>query len=162
MRRPAGLARAFTLVELMVTVAIVGVLASVALPMAELAVQRSKESELRLALREIRGALDAYRQAVEDGRIAHAAPASGYPPTLRALVEGVVDARDPSRSARIFFLRRVPRDPMSTDPDLAAEETWGRRSYASPFDAPEEGEDVYDVYSRSRGVGLNGIAYRDW
>jgi general secretion pathway protein G len=154
--------RGFTLIELVVTVAIVGLLATVALPMAELMVQRNKERELRLALREVRTALDAYKQAVDEGRIAHSVQASGYPPSLRVLVEGVPDARSPDKKARINFLRRIPRDPMFSDASKSAEETWGKRSYASSFDAPEEGDDVYDVFSVSSGVGLNGIPYRNW
>jgi len=154
--------RGFTLIELVVTVAIVGLLASVTLPMAELVVQRNHERELRQALREIRISLDAYRQAVDEGRIARSPLASGYPASLNVLVDGVPDARSPESKATIRFLRRVPRDPLTTDPSTSAEDTWGKRSYASSFDNPEEGDDVYDVYSLSPGVGLNGIAYRDW
>jgi general secretion pathway protein G len=154
--------RGFTLVEMVITVAIVGLLASVALPMTELVVQRGKEQDLRLALRQIRSALDAYRQAVEEGRVPGSIGQSPYPPTLQVLVDGVADANSPERKRRIYFLRRIPRDPMINDPDKADDETWGKRSYASSFDAPEEGEDVFDVYSLAPGVGLNGISYRNW
>jgi len=154
--------RGFTLIELVITVAIVGLLASVALPMAELTVQRSKEQELRLSLRQIRSALDAYKQAVEEGRVTHSIAQSGYPPTLKVLVDGVTDASSPDRKSRIYFLRRIPRDPMFDDPARPDDESWGIRSYASSFDAPEAGEDVFDVYSLSPGVGLNGISYRNW
>ncbi len=154
--------RGFTLIELVITVAIVGLLAAVAMPMAELAVQRDKEHELRLALREIRTGLDAYRQAVDEGRIIQSLGTSGYPPSLKVLVEGVPDAGSPDSKRRIYFLRRIPRDPLFLDPDKTDEETWGRRSYASSADSPEAGEDVFDVYSLSAGVGLNGIAYRNW
>ncbi len=158
MKRRAG---GFTLVEMMVTVAIIALLSTMALPMAELAVQRGKEQDLRRALREIRTALDTYRQAVDDGRIVSSAEKSGYPPSLDALVEGVPDA-SAAGGGRIYFLRRIPRDPMSPDPSLADAETWGKRSYASSREAPEEGNDVFDVYSLSEGTGLNGIAYREW
>lgn len=160
-RRSRFAARGFTFIELLITVAIVALLASVALPLAEVSVQRGKEQELRRALREIRGAIDAYKDAVDQGRVAKKAHASGYPPSLEVLVSGVEDAKDPQKK-RIYFLRRVPRDPMGDDAGLSAAETWGKRSYASPPDAPAEGDDVFDVYSRSEKVGLNGIPYREW
>lgn len=156
------MSRGFTLIELVITVAIVSLLASVVLPMAELVVQRSKEQELRLSLRQIRGALDAYKQAVDEGRVIHSAQQSGYPPSLKVLVDGVPDASSPDRKRKIYFLRRIPRDPMFTDASRSDEETWGMRSYASSSDAPEAGEDVFDVYSLSPGTGLNGIGYRNW
>jgi len=155
-RRAGG----FTLVELMITVVIVGILASVAVPMAQLAAQRTKEQELRVALRQIRDGIDNYRLAVDEGRVARRADESGYPRRLEDLFEGVEDLKTPDRRI-IRFLRRLPRDPFA-DPSLAAADTWGKRSYVSPHDAPFEGADVYDVYSRAAGTGLNGIPYRDW
>jgi general secretion pathway protein G len=152
----------FTLIELVVTVAIVALLSTVAFPLAEVVVKRSKEQELRLALREIRTALDAYKQAVEEGRIEQSIEQSAFPASLSVLVEGVSDAGSPQRGKKIYFLRRIPRDPLFNDAARPDEETWGKRSYASSYDAPEEGEDVYDVYSLSLGVGLNGIPYRYW
>lgn len=154
--------RGFTLIELLVTVAIVGILASIAFPMAELTVRRSKEQELRQALRELRSAIDAYKQAGDEGRIARKVDESGYPPTLETLVEGVPDVRSPDREVRIYFLRRLPRDPFARDPRAAPAQTWGKRSYASPPDDPREGRDVFDVHSLSPGIGLNGTAYREW
>ena len=150
----------FTLIELVITVAIVGVLALLAAPLMEVTAQRHKEAELHLALRQIREAIDAYHQTVLDKKIASPADASGYPPDLESLVAGVPDITKPDRPM-IYFLRRLPRDPMHPDATLSPAETWGKRSYASPPDAPSAGEDVYDVYSLSEGVGLNGVPYRE-
>jgi general secretion pathway protein G len=86
---------------------------------------------------------------------------SGYPPSLRVLVEGVADAKSAAK-AKIYFLRRIPRDPMSSDADSPPEQTWGLRSYASEPDSPTEGRDVFDVYSKSAGVAINGVRYREW
>lgn len=160
-RFPGPRAAGFTLIELMITVTVVALLASVALPLAEVAVQRSKEQELRMALRQIREALDAYRQAGDEGRILRKPGDSGYPKSLQILVEGGNDAKDPS-GGKIYFLRHVPRDPFFKEASAPAEQTWGKRSYASPADDPREGEDIFDIYSLSPGIGLNGVAYRDW
>jgi general secretion pathway protein G len=156
-RRRAG---GFTLIELVVTVAILALFATLALPMQELVVKRGQEADLRAALREIRTGLDAYKQAVDDGRIIVAAGASGYPKNLLLLVTDVRDAKSPT-GLPIHFLRRIPRDPFA-DPALKPEETWGLRSYASPWDDPRPGDDVFDVYSLSDGVGINGVPYREW
>lgn len=153
--------RGFTLIELLVTVAIVGLLSTIALPMSELAVQRTREQELHSALRQIRNAIDAYKQAGDEGRITTTIGQSGYPPTLQVLVDGVDDPHDPEKK-KIVFLRRLPRDPFSTDPTLSAADTWGKRSYASSADNPQEGEDVYDVYSTAPGLDLRGTPYREW
>lgn len=151
----------FTLIELMVTLAIVALLATIVLPVAEVTMQRQKEQDLRLALRDIRTAIDAYKRAVDEGRVVRAAGGSGYPKDLALLVKGVQDARDP-KGGKIFFLRQVPRDPLFPDPQAMPEDTWGKRSYASEADAPRAGEDIYDVYSLSDQTGLNGVPYRQW
>jgi general secretion pathway protein G len=142
-------------------VAIVGLLAALATPLAELAVKRAREQDLRVALRQIRTGIDAYKQAATDKRIEAAQDSSGYPPDLDTLVKGVEDITTPARK-KIYFLRRLPRDPMFPDPTVPAAESWGLRSYASPPDDPRPGEDVYDVYSLAEGVGINGVPYRAW
>ena len=145
--------KGFTLIELVIAVAIVAILASAALPLNELVVQRAKEQDLRRALREIRTGLDAYKQASDDGRIVKKVGESGYPKRLEELAEGVEDQRSPKRE-KIYFLRRIPPDPFG--------EAWGKRSYSSPPDAPAEGADVFDVYSLAPGKGINGRPYKEW
>jgi general secretion pathway protein G len=154
-------ASGFTLIELIITVAIIGLLAGIAVPTVELVAQRNKEQELRLALREIRKGIDAYKQAYDEGQMLKTVGGSGYPPDLQVLVDGVPNALDPDQH-KTYFLRRIPRDPMSSDPTLSAAQTWGLRSYESDADNPMEGKDVYDVYTLSSGTGLNGVPYRQW
>ena len=154
--------RGFTLVELVVTVAIVSVLAAAVVPSAQLMVQRDRERELRVALRTIRGALDAYKLASDAGRIKKELGKPGYPPDLQSLVDGVDDASNPKGGVKLYFLRKLPRDPLWPDATTPAAETWGLRSYASPPDDPQPGEDVFDVHSRSSRTGLDGVPYRDW
>ena len=154
-------ARGFTLLEIAIALAVLSVLVTMAVPVLSLQAQRQREADLRTALRDIRAALDAYKRAADEGRIARAADASGYPPTLEALVAGVPDLRHPNKRP-IHFLRRLPRDPMATDTALPAAATWGLRSYASPPEAPRAGDDVFDVHSMSDRVGINGVPYRQW
>jgi general secretion pathway protein G len=154
--------RGFTLIEMLIVVAILAVLASAAFPLVQLNAQREREHDLRLALRQIRTAIDAYKKAYDEGRMLKRVDASGYPRNLDELVKGIEDVSTPKNSV-MYFLRRVPRDPMFAGPaDTPAAETWGLRSYASPPDEPKEGDDVYDVYSLSPKTGLNGIPYREW
>jgi general secretion pathway protein G len=153
--------RGFTLIELLVTLAILGLLGTLVVPVAQVTIQRRNEQELRRSLNEIRQAIDAYKQAYDDGRVAKSTVSTGYPKNLELLVEGVPDQKSPKRS-KIYFLRRIPRDPFSAEPDAADAQTWGKRSYASDADQPREGEDVYDVFSLSEKTGLNGVPYKKW
>jgi general secretion pathway protein G len=151
----------FTLIELLVTLGIVAVLATIVVPSAQLVQQRQKEQELRLALRDIRQALDAYKRAADEGRVEKKAGSTGYPPSLEVLAEGVEDRRHPKRE-KIYFVRRIPRNPFHADPEVPAAQTWGLRAYASEPGDPQPGDDVYDVYTLSDLKGLNGIALREW
>ncbi|KVG56832.1 type II secretion system protein [Burkholderia territorii] len=162
--------RGFTLIEMVVTLALVAILALAIMPFSELLVQRQKEQELSAALREIRTALDAYKEASDEGKIEKEPESSGYPPSLAVLVTGVKDARDP-KGGLVMFLRRVPRDPFFTgDPDTPDADTWDVRAYGTPPDQAADGppggidpgKDVFDVTSKSARIGINGIPYKQW
>lgn len=152
----------FTLIELMVSLTIVAIMASVATPMVQLTLQRQKEQQLREHLRELRHAIDAYKKAADDGQVKKNADATGYPPNLQVLVEGVEDAKNPKHT-KIRFLRRIPQDPMlRMQANSGSQLGWGLRSYDSPPEQPRYTQDVYDVYSLSPQVGINGVPYAQW
>lgn len=146
---------------MLVTLVILALLASLAVPTIEITIKRQKESQLRTALIEIRTAIDAYKKAVDEGKVAKKADESGYPPNLNVLYEGVQVAGTPEKK-KIFFIRRLPRDPFYPDTAAPPESTWGKRSYESDYDAPHEGKDVYDIYSLSPDTAIDGTAYRAW
>ena len=151
----------FTLIELVVTVMIVAILAAGAVPIAQLSSQRNKEMELKQALRQIREAIDLYKKAADEGRIKKTLDQTGYPPSLEVLEQGVINQAD-AKGRVIKFIRKIPRDPMSKEPDLKPAETWAKRSYTSDVNAPFEGADVYDVYSRSTKKAIDGTIYNTW
>ncbi|MFS2002654.1 type II secretion system protein [Duganella sp. CT11-25] len=164
MRMPSLQRRAvkgFSLLELLASAVILGLLATVAVPFVETAVRREKEHDLRVALRSLRQAIDAYKEASASGRIPLGEGQSGYPPELTALTEGVTDLAHPG-GPPLYFLRRIPRDPFSPDSTIAAIDTWRKRSFASDAEHPKEGDDVFDVYSGSTQMGLNGVRYNEW
>ena len=150
----------FTLIELVVSLAILALIATMAAPMGEVIVQRNKEQDLRKSLRQVRDAIDAYKQAYDEGHMLKQVDATGYPPTLKVLEEGIEDVKSPTPK-RIYFLRRVPADPFA-EPGVPPAETWGLRSYASSAQNPSPGDDVYDIYSKSEAKGLNGVPYKEW
>ncbi|HLG59427.1 MAG TPA: type II secretion system protein [Vicinamibacterales bacterium] len=151
--------RGFTFIELVIVSTIILILASAVLPLAQVTSQRQREAELRRSLREMRTAIDKFKDAVDQGQIptTELEPGSeGYPPDLDTLVDGVSAANDAS-GRKLKFLRRVPIDPMTNTNE------WGKRAYQ---DRPESsswgGKNVFDVYTTSQGVGLDGTKYRDW
>jgi len=169
MNAPARLRhrQGFTFIELLITLALVGLLTLLALPLQEVAAKRSREAELRQALRTLRGAIDTYKQATDQGLLPRAAGESGYPPTLEVLAQplDLLSQRDSSgtiATRRLQILRQLPRDPFSPDPQTPAADTWNTRSYASRSDDPQPGPDVFDVSSKSTAAALDGTAYAAW
>jgi general secretion pathway protein G len=168
-RSPKRHSAGFTLIELMVTSVLVGIVAMTAMPMLEVVSIKQREVELRQALRTIRGALDAYKAAADTGLLARATGESGYPPSLEVLTQGLEIARarpagntDGGAAARLVFLRQLPRDPFHPDPLVPAAQTWSARSYASRPDDPHPGADVFDVASKSTRIALDGTPYSSW
>ena len=159
-RHSAHKANGFTLIELVISLAILALIATMAMPMGEVIVQRNKEQALKHALREIRTSIDAYKQAYDDGHMVKKVDETGYPPTLAVLEDGVLDAKSPEEK-KLYFIRRIPRDPFAAA-ELPAKETWQLRSYDSSATNPQSGKDVFDVISQAQGNGLNGIPYKDW
>ncbi len=152
-RRQAG--RGFTLVELIAAMTILLILTSVALPLARVQVQREREVELRRALRDIRQAIDRYKDFADRGMIPTKADTFGYPPDMDALVKGV--ELKGAATARYKFLRRIPADPMTGSTD------WGMRSMQDDPDSRSwGGQNLFDVYSKSQGIALDGTYYADW
>ena len=149
----------FTLVELLVTLVLLALLVTSASPVLQLSSKREKERELKRALWQIRDALDAYKDAVDQGLIKKVADGSGYPPDLTILVTGVQNAQDPKKK-RLFFLRRIPRDPFASDLQFSNAQTWRIRAYDGAVD--DMAQDVYDVSSRSSAIGLNHQPYSEW
>jgi general secretion pathway protein G len=154
-RRGSG----FTFVELLVVTTLILILAGAIMPLARITTQRAREIELHRALREIRTAIDRYKDASDQGKIGgtdNQLGSEGYPPDLQTLVEGVTTVGDAS-GRKLKFLRRVPADPMTHSTD------WGLRAYQDEPDARSwGGKNVYDVYTKSEGTALDGTQYRDW
>jgi general secretion pathway protein G len=157
--RIGAASRGFTFIELLVVSTILIILASAAMPLARVTIQRQREAELRRALREMRTAIDKFKDAVDMGLIGATdirAGSEGYPPDLETLVEGVSVVNDAS-GRKLKFLRRIPVDPITNSTD------WGMRSYQDRTDSTSwGGQNVYDVYSKADGAGLDGTKYRDW
>lgn len=149
----------FTLVELLVALALLALLVTAASPVVQLNAKREKERELKRALWEIRDAIDAYKDAVDQGLIKKNADGSGYPPSLNSLVDGVRNIQNPANK-KMYFLRRIPRDPFAPDAQQNNAATWQIRAYDGALD--EQAEDVYDVSSRSNDIGINQQPYREW
>lgn len=156
--------RGLTLVELLISVMLLALLASAVLPLSRMTAQRTRELELRRNLRTIRTALDDYKKAhdkaVELKKIVVVQNVSGYPKTLESLVEG--EDFGGLYGVKRKFLRRIPADPMNPPP-AGQPPQWGLRSYSDQPDSTSWGrEDVYDVYSLSEGVAIDGSSYKDW
>lgn len=152
-------ATGFTLVELLVTLVLLALLVTSASPVVQLSAKREKERELKRALWQIRDALDAYKEAVDQGLIKKTADGSGYPPSLDVLVTGVENMQD-IKKKKLIFLRRVPRDPFAADPQRSNASTWRVRAYDGAVD--DMAQDVYDVSSRSPAIGINQQPYSEW
>jgi general secretion pathway protein G len=156
--RPAGRS-GYTFIELVVVGTMLLILASAVLPLAKVTIQRQREIELRRALREMRVAIDRFKDAADQGLIGSTdlrTGAEGYPPDLETLVEGVSVVNDAS-GRKLKFLRRIPIDPMTKSTE------WGQRSYQDASDSTNwGGQNVFDVFTKSTGTALDGTKYKDW
>jgi len=149
-RRQGG----FTLAEVVMVAGLLAILATMALPVAKFTVKRNKETELRMALRQMRTAIDEYKRLSDQGMIPITLGSEGYPPDLETLVEGVDLV---GQEVKRKFLRRIPVDPMTKEAE------WGKRSYQDDFDSTSwGGENLWDVYSLSEGTAIDGSKYKDW
>ena len=157
----SGNERGLTLIELVIVVAIIGVLASAVAPLANISKKRAKEFELKRSLRILRSAIDRYKRAYDDKNIENEIGRSGYPESFLELIEGVKDVKDPE-GRMIYFLRRIPRDPMNMNEFISPEATWEIRAYDSEPDDFSGGEDIFDIRSSSEDIALDGTAYKDW
>ena len=157
--RTFSVSKGYTFIELLVVAAIIVILASAVMPLAKVTAQRNREAELRRSLREMRTAIDRFKDAADLGLIGSLdlkAGSENYPADLQQLVDGVTAAND-ATGRKLKFLRRVPVDPMTHNVD------WGKRAYEDKPDATSwGGQNVFDVYTTFNGTALDGTKYRDW
>lgn len=153
--------RGFTIIELLVVMAILGILSVAIMPLSEMLLISQKERELKQALWEIRGAIDEYKKVVTSVDNAVPNSATGYPPNLQVLVDGIPHPKPEAGGRHVYFLRTMPRDPFA-DKALAADKTWRLRSFTSPPEKPEPGAEVFDVHSSSDAEALDGSRYAKW
>jgi len=147
--------RGFTLIELMITVLVISVLVGLAVPLARNTIKREKEFELHTALREVRTAIDKYKDASDKGLIMVKVDTEGYPENLQVLVDGVQLVGQVDKKLKL--LRRIPKDPMTNSTE------WGQRSYQDdPTSSSWGGQNVFDIYTKSEGTALDGSKYKDW